>query len=259
MKTEVPTQKLLDCPYCHAVLDTDVLSCRHCSRDLTPVLPLLSRIAKLENRLSEVEAHLKSAGQEQHLLPAPPSHPSAAYPILGPRRLWPLPVGFIVLLLAYASVVFWLDLPLSFLRFSSIIIPFASGFAYLGARYKFHRFDALVAILFSAVSVLAMNLILSFVDSIPVLPRDTAAWRETMYYVLSIAASMVSGMLLRMTIMALGVRGLTSLPRLRQGLLNVNKSIPLDTLKAIELSVLLLGTLLSAITGLFAGIMGLSG
>ena len=198
-------------------------------------------------------------GREQHLLPAPYLHQRTEYPVLGSRRWWPLPVGFVALLLAYASVIFWLDLPLSFLRFSSIVIPFAAGFAYLGARYKFYKFDALVAVMFSGLSVLAMNMILSIVDSIPVLPQDTAAWRETMYYMLSIAASMVSGMLLRMTIMALGVRGMTSLPRLRQGLLNVNKSMPLDTLKAIELSVLLLGTLLSAITGLFAGIIGLSG
>lgn len=259
MKIEPLTQKTIGCPYCHAVLDAEVLSCRHCSRDLTPVLPLLSRIAKLECHVAEVEALLKSRSQEQWLLPAPFPQRSAEYPILGPRRFWPLPVGFVALLLAYATVVLWLDLPLSFLRLSSIAIPFVTGFTYLGARYEFHWVDALVAVLFSALSVLAMNMILSFVDSIPVFPQDTAAWRETMYYVLSIAASMTSGMLLRMSIMALGVRGLTSLPRLRQGLLAVNKSIPLDTLKAIELAVLLLGTLLSAITGLFAGIMGLSG
>lgn len=259
MATELLTPQTLGCPYCHAVLETGVFSCRYCSRDLTPVLPLLSRIAELDNRLSKVEAQLKSVGREQPLLPILPPNRSTDYPVLGPRRFLALPVGFIALLLAYATVVFWLDLPLSFLRLSSIVIPLAAGFAFLGARYRFHRFDALVAVLFSALSVLAMNAILSFVDSIPILPADTAAWRETMFYVLSIAASMVSGMLLRMTIMALGVRGMTSLPRLRQGLLNMNKSMPLDTLKAIELSVLLFGTLLSAITGLFAGIMGLTG
>ena len=259
MNIEPRKQETIDCPYCHAVLEAGVLSCRHCGRDLTPVLPLLSRLSRLENRLAEVEGQLKWGSPDQRLLPAPVSHRAAEPPVSGPRLLWPLPAGFAALLLVYAAVVLWLDLPLSVLRFASIAIPLATGFLYLGARFRLHWADVLAAVLFAAVSVGAMNAILGFIDSIPVLPQDTAAWRETMYYMLSIAASMVSGMLLRVSVMALGVRGLTSLPRLRQGLLTVNKSMPLDTLKAIELSVLLIGTLMSAVAGLFAGIMGLSG
>src|SRR5690606_13289397 len=123
--------------------------------------------------------------------------------VMGRRRLWPLPTGFVALLFAYVTVVLWLDLPLSVLRFSSIIIPLMVGFTYLGARYKIHWIDVLTAVLFSVLSVLSMSVILGVVDSIPILPQDTAAWRETMYYMLSIAASMISGMLLRMWIMAL--------------------------------------------------------
>lgn len=260
MKIEPQKLETIDCPYCHAKLEPEVFSCRYCSRDLTPVLPLLSRISKLESRLRGVEA-LLTAGPPapvQRQLPAP-TLSKEDYPALGKQRFWPLPVGFGALLLAYAAVVLWLDLPLSVLRFSSIIIPLATGFAYLGARYKLQWIDAVVAILFAVLAVFSMNGVLSLVDSIPLLPQDIGAWRETAYYMLSIAASMISGILLRMSIMALGVRGLTSLPGLRQGLLSVNKSIPLDTLKAIEMSILLLGTLGSAIAGLFAGIMGLSG
>lgn len=259
MRIEPPKQEAIHCPYCRAVLETGVLSCRHCGRDLTPVLPLLSRISALETRFGELEASLRAAGPAQALLPAPAPRAALERPASGRRRLWPLPAGFAALLLAYATVVLWLDLPLSVLRASSIIIPFAAGFAYLGTRYKLHRVDALAAVLFSGLAVFSMSALLGFVDSIPILPQDTAAWRETMYYMFSIAASMLSGMLLRMSIMALGSRGLTSLPHLRQGLLSVNKSIPLDTLKAIELIVLLAGTVMSAIAGLFAGIMGLSG
>ena len=258
MKVEPQKQDSIGCPYCNAELESGALSCRYCSRDLTPVLPLLLRISKLESRLYEVEGLLKLGIPDQRLLPAPVSQPVGGYPIPGRRRLLPLVVGFLALLLVYVTVVIWLDLSLSVLRFSSILIPFAAGFTYLGARYKLHWADALVAFAFSALSVFSMNSILGLVDSIPILPQDTAAWRETMYYVVSIAASLTSGMLLRMSIMALSVRGPTSLPRLRQGLLTVNKTIPLDTLKAIELTVLLLGSLVSAIAGLFAGVLGLS-
>lgn len=257
MRAEPGKQETIDCPYCHAVLEAGVLSCRYCSRDLTPILPLLSRITTLESRFSTLEALLKAGSPAPALLPASP--PAVGNFVSGRRRLWPLPAGFVALLLAYATVVLWLDLPLSVLRLSSIVIPFATGLLYLGARFKLQWLDVLVAVLFSALSVLAMNGMLGLVDSVPILPQDTAAWRETMYYMLSIAASMFSGMLLCMAIMVLGARGLTSLPRLRQGLLAMNKSMPLDTLKAIELIVLLFGSLMSAIAGLFAGIMGLTG
>lgn len=249
--TEPLKPEAFDCPYCRAGLETGVLSCRHCGRDLTPVLPLIARLSMLERRLCALEASLASAAP---LLPAPTAERGA-----GRRRLWPLPAGFAALLAAYAAVVLWLDLPLSVLRLSSILIPFATGFLYLGTRYKLQWIDWMVAVAFSVMSVLSMSVTLSLADSIPVLPQDTAAWRETMYYMFSIAASMLSGMLLCMSIMALGSRGLASLPQLRQGLLTVNKNIPLDTLKAIELIVLLFSTLVSAIAGLFAGIMGLSG
>lgn len=228
------------------------------------MLPLLSRLAALESRFGDLEAALKVQDAEARLLPAPASQAPVprsvgVHAAPGRRRFWPLPAGFAALLVAYATVVLWLDLPLSVLRFSSIVFPFAAGFLYLGTRYRLRWADLVVALLFAVLSVLAMSLLLALMDSIPVFPQDTAAWRETMYYMLSIGASMVSGMLLRVAVMGLGARGLTSLPRLRQGLLSVNKSIPLDTLKALELAVLLIGTLMSAIAGLFAGIMGLSG
>ena len=258
-KVEPLKQDTMDCPYCHAVLATGALSCRFCSRDLTPVLPLLSRISKLESRCSDLEASLKAQSPQARLLPAPAAEPAAGNIVPNQVRLWPLPAGFATLLAAYATVVLWLDLSLSVLQLSSIVIPFTTGFLYFWTRYRMQWTNVLVAVLFSSFSVLAMNSLLSLVDSIPLFPQDTAAWRETMYYMISIAASMVSGMLLRMSIMSLGARGLTSLPQLRQGLLTVNKSIPLDTLKAIELAILLVGTLMSAIAGLFAGILGLSG
>ena len=259
LRIEPRKQETIDCPYCHAVLEAGVISCRCCGRDLTPVLPLLSRIDALEGRLAELEALLKTSGPAQLLLVPPPSRPAGEGLAPGRRRLWPLAIGFAALLLAYAAVVLWLDLPLWMLRASSILIPFATGFAYLGARYRLSRIDWLAAVVFAGASVLAMSALLGFVDAIPILPQDAAAWRETFYYMFSIAASMLSGMLLRMSIMALGSRGLTSLPQLQQGLLTVNRSIPLDTLKAIELVVLLLGTAASAVMGLVAGIMGLSG
>jgi hypothetical protein len=267
LSADLPTKQItslsdrLCCPYCEAPLSGGVISCRHCGRDLTPILPLLHRLAAAESRLTRLEAHLENA---QLALPAPdqtfPDATAIAQPAAPPekRRLWPIPLGLAALLAAHWTVVIWLDLPLAALRLTSIVVPFAVGLAYFGIRPRLKWFDVLTSLLFAAVAVSAMNAVLGWIDTMPMYPQGAAAWQETLFYMLSISASMLSGMLLRVTQAALAVRGLTSLPRLREGLLGTNGKAPVETLKAIELTILLISTAFSAITGLLAGFLGLT-
>jgi len=257
------------CPYCEAALSKGVLSCRSCGRDLTPVLPLLRRLDALEERLAALE---KQPGEGR---PAPASarvpepspvtfadlvepSPEAAPAAIGlaRRRFWVLPVGLVLLLLAYCAVILWLDLPLWTLRLASIAIPFFTGLIYFGIRPRLIAFDIGVAIVFAIFSVATMNALLGWHDNIPLLPQGLAAWRETSFYALSIGASMFSGMLLRVTQAALAARGLVSLPELRKGLQAVHGKVPMETLKTIETTILMAGTAISAIAGLIAAILG---
>lgn len=260
VKPGVLAADTISCPYCDAQISTTALSCRCCARDLTPVLPLLRRLNDVEARLAAVEAREPAAVPA---LPAPlPETGASVDPspavATGRRDLWALALGFAGLLLAYAVVVIWLDLPLLWLRLASIVLPFATGAAYFGRRPRLTSLDVGVALAFAAVAVAAMNALLGWIDSIPAWPQGTAAWRETFFYALSIGASMICGMLLRVTQVALSARGLTSLPRLRDSVLAANGKVPMDTLKAIELTILLVSTIITAITGLVAGLLGVS-
>ena len=255
------------CPYCDAALNRGVLSCRCCGRDLTPILPLLSRIDALSERLdafekrAEEERAARTAPVAAAVAPAVPDRKPAA-PVhhhhhpAARRRFWVLPFGMVLLLIAYCTVVLWLDLPLWTLRLSSIVIPFLTGLIYFGVRPRLIAFDIGVAIAFAIFSVATMNALLGWHDNIPLLPQGPAAWRETSFYALSIGASMFSGMLLRVTQAALAARGLVSLPELRRGLQAVHGKIPVDTLKTIETAILMASTAISAIAGLVAGILG---
>lgn len=263
-------QDQFTCPYCEAALNKGVLSCRCCGRDLTPVLPLLRRLDALEERLAAAEqraeedraalAASRSAEPpraaavvepvEIHQGAEPPQLPAAR------RRFWVLPFGLVLLLLAYSGVVLWLDLPLWALRLASVTIPFFTGLIYFGIRPRLIAFDIVVAIVFAIFSVVTMNALLSWHDNIPLLPQGSAAWRETSFYALSIGASMFSGMLLRVTQAALAARGLVSLPELRKGLLAIHGKVPMETLKTIETTILMAGTLISAVAGLIAAILG---
>lgn len=268
LKSGTAVQDQFACPYCDAMLNRGVLSCRCCGRDLTPVLPLLSRLDALEERLAAFEkkaeedraAHAARPVLRAEDVVAPPEDvPATEEPLGHPaarRRFWVLPLGFLLLLGAYGSVVLWLDLPLWVLRLASIAIPFATGLIYFGIRPRLIAFDIAVAIVFAIFSVATMNAWLGWHDNIPLLPQGSAAWRETFFYALSISASIFSGMLLRVTQAALSARGLVSLPELRKGLQAVHGKIPMDTLKTIETTILMASTVISAIAGLVAGILG---
>lgn len=273
----------LVCPYCDAQLNPGAISCRCCGRDLTPVLPLLRRLDAAERRLAgleEARASLEQALDEVHRFkaeaaPAPMTGQAgapgpddvaladaadAAEAALAPppsRRLWALPLGFLVLLAAYGTVVMWLDLPLWVLRTASIVAPFVTGVLYLGVRPRLAKIDIAVALAFAIFSVAAMNAWLGWSDNIPVLPQGVAAWRETMFYALSIGASLFAGLLLRVSQAALSAKGLASLPGLRQGLSSVHGKLPLETLKTIETTILMASTVLSVAAGLIAGLLGL--
>lgn len=267
-------QDQLVCPYCDAVLNGGALSCRCCGRDLTPVLPLLRRLdaaearlaglAALEERLASLEEARETVRFKAAAVGADEAYGAemreAARPLplkASRRRFWILPIGFFALMAAYWIVVLGLDLSLVWLRLASMAIPFGTGLAYFGVRPRLSGFDAVIALLFAIFSVAAMNALLGWIDNIPSLPQGVAAWRETLFYALSIAASMFAGMLLRVTQATLTAKGLASVPALRKGLLSVNGKMPMDTLKALETTILMVTTALSIITGLIAGLLGL--
>lgn len=257
------------CPYCEAALNKGVLSCRCCGRDLTPVLPLLRRLDALEERLAALEKQPEEGRPAPAGARVPEPSPATFADLVEPspeaapatiglarRRFWVLPFGLVLLLLAYCAVILWLDLPLWTLRLASIAIPFFTGLIYFGIRPRLIAFDIGVAIVFAIFSVATMNALLGWHDNIPLLPQGAVAWRETSFYALSIAASMFSGMLLRVTQAALAARGLVSLPELRKGLQAVHGKVPMETLKTIETTILMAGTAISAIAGLIAAILG---
>jgi hypothetical protein len=224
-------------------------------------LPLLRRLKLAEDRLESLER----AAEEARLVPAQQVPAEEAVPEAQAvvetsrtvrRSFWPLALGFGCLLVAHGAVVFWLDLSLAVLRLASLIIPFGVGLLYISLRPRITWLDIAVAVVFATTVIAAMNAVVGWVDSVPVLPQGTAAWRETLFYGLSISASMFSGMLARVFRNALAARGLASVPKLRESLLAANGSIPMDTLKAIELTILLAGTAMSAVTGLVAGLIG---
>lgn len=252
----------LSCPYCEASLGPDVLACRHCGRDLVPVLPLLKRLDALESKLSEIQRRslatsTDGATSENTGLGDGGSVPLVVSAPRSPRRYWVLLPGLLALLAAHAAVVLWLDLPLGLLRLASIVVPFAVGSNFMARRARTRPADLLICVLFAAASVTSMSAVLAWVDGVPVAPQDTAAWRESMSYVLSIALSFLGGMLFRNVLVGLTPRGMTSLAQVRRSLAAGGRGAPVDSIKVAELTAQVTLTIISSLASLCSAVFGM--
>ncbi|WP_090676559.1 hypothetical protein [Aureimonas jatrophae] len=166
-----------------------------------------------------------------------------------------LPVGLALLLAIHFAVVLWLDLPLWLLAAASILVPLAIGAAYNGRRVRFQIMDCGIGVLFASVVVAAMNAVLGWMDGVPAMPSDVAAWQETLLYASSIWAFFVLGMLLRTVHATLAPHGATSLARVR-GLLHGERDRRMDPALVADLSLKVVGGIATTTVGILGAILG---
>jgi hypothetical protein len=188
----------MDCPYCAEPVKDSALACKHCTRDLFLVRPLIAKLADATARLEAFE----SAGSGEHPV-AIAARPSAPSRLSGIDPLAAMAVTFILLVFSHYVIIVEYNLSLIFLRCVSIVIPLVFGFL---CRQSGRRalvvgfvYGAVVAIL----SILVMATIVGKVDHVPVLPRNFYEWREFAEYGASISFGFFTGVVIRQTVIAM--------------------------------------------------------
>ena len=177
----------MECPFCAERVKDEALACKHCSRDLRVVRPVVLEVEDIVQELDALRRELDHVTAKLYRKRYPARYfaiHSVAY-ILIPAAL--LVIAHIILTIVFPA------LPAVYLRLASVLIPLPFGLAINAIQKVQLRGSVVVGLLIAILSVLCMLIVTGINDRVPILLQTWFDWREVFEYVLSIALAFVTG------------------------------------------------------------------
>jgi hypothetical protein len=176
----------MECPFCAETIKYEAIVCKHCSRDLRVVRPVILEIQEIVSELDGLQRELDRVDASLARIRFPfryfTKH-TIAY-VLAP---------VVLLVAAHIVVTIKLDVAPLYLRLASVIIPLPFGLA-LYARQKIgFRGAFLVGVVTAGIAVTCMLTVTGFNDNVPIVPGPWVEWREVIEYIASIALAFETG------------------------------------------------------------------
>jgi hypothetical protein len=176
----------MECPFCAETIKDEAVVCKHCSRDLRVVRPVLLEIQEIVAELDRLRRDLDRTGARLQRVKSPVRY----FSLLGTLYIV---APAILLVAAHVVVTIVLNVSPVYLRLASVMIPVPFGFL----AYPVHKLgfrDAVgLGVLLAAVSVMCMLTVTGVNDHVPILPDSLGEWREVFEYGASIALAFGSG------------------------------------------------------------------
>ena len=193
----------MECPFCVETIKDESLVCRHCTRDLTLVRPVIFEIQAMTAEIDALQHELNRVRIKLAVAEAPGRFllVHALLFVLFPSAL---------LLTAHFLVTFRFDVSEIYLRIASVLIPLPFGFALAAVKHIGFRGALTFGIVTAALSVWSMLAVTGYLDGVPVLPQNWLEWKESIEYGMSIALAFGAGNILAYLLFEVLPRAFTS-------------------------------------------------
>jgi hypothetical protein len=179
----------MECPFCAETIKDEAVVCKHCSRDLRIVRPVILEIQEIVLELDGLHRDLDGVNARLERIRSP-----VRFYIVHSLAYILVPV--VLLLAAHILVTITLNASPLYLRLASVIIPLPFGLL-IRARHKVRlRGAVLVGFLTAAIAVTCMLTVTGFNDNVPIMPGPWVEWREVLEYSASIVLAFVTGNIL---------------------------------------------------------------
>ena len=179
----------MECPFCAETVKDEAIACKHCSRDLRVVRPVILEIQHLTRELDKLRRDLDHVNARLDRMRNP-----VRYLVIQAIAYVLLPA--ILLVAAHVLVTIVLNVSPIYLRLASVIIPIPFGFAISSIQKVGFRGAFIVGIAAAIVSVTCMLVVTGINDQVPIFPISWLEWREVIEYSASIALAFVTGNIL---------------------------------------------------------------
>ena len=179
----------MECPFCVETIKDEALACKHCSRDLRAIRPVLIEIQETVFELDKVRTELDRARARLERL----KHPWRIY---STYAVLYVAIPVVLLVIAHVLVTIVFNIAPLYLRLASVLIPVPFGFlafvvSRLGLRGAF-----VIGIATATIAVAMMLIITGVNDTVPIIPASQGEWREVAEYIASVCLAFVTGNIL---------------------------------------------------------------
>ena len=178
----------MECPFCAETIKEEALVCKHCSKDLRVVRPIVIECQQLVAELDRLQIELDRVNTQLAFFDRP-----VQFALRHALRYVIIPS--LLLLAAHVVVTILLDVSAVYLRIASVLIPIPFGVMLYGNKIGVRGavgYGTVTALL----SVAAMLVAIGYVDKVAVVPDTLREWREAIEYAVSIMLAYVTGSLL---------------------------------------------------------------